>query len=931
MLKKILILGSCISLFAISVGAQCPDRDSLWNKLIFLRNSPNISAPDQLNELLAYEAIIKNCPYRDDSIHALLLQRIGVIYSDQLDYLKALQYIRRSISTPVQGKESGREVIRSYYNLYRIYNELGRTTEKFNVIDSCVAIALRTGLVDAYSLYPLTQKIEHLFDVGDYQRAFSSAEMGAAIIRKYSHGPDSISYCVNLISRKANALVFLREYDLAEKIITDQIEDCKLIGDRADLGLLSEQLAMVSAHKKDYSKSESYFRKALQFHKSNQTDYSCGQTLTNLGFTLYFEQYRDYKRAISAYKQALHYFGRDKVFKNEVRSDSLNIFSSIAKAFVQQGAYDSARCYFQLAFNQVKPGIDEEGILHIPLDEFQQEIRFIIELLIGKGDAFLKQFKEKGNPSLANDAIRIYKISDLLINKIKSEQSEAVSKLFWQTSTHLLYEHAIEACYLTNNNADAFFFFEKSRAILLNDQLREQRSMGEEDIIETTQAKKKIQQLEHELNKIQPASEHQAELQSRLFAARMELDRLVAVVRAKNPLYYQGFLDTTTITPQDVQKNLLTDHRALVEFFSGDSNIYCYVITPERFHLTRINKNAFDSTAQLFTTFVSSYDLLNRHFNEFIRTSSSLYRLIFESNPIPAGRIIISPDGHYFPFEALVVSPSPGIEYFLYDHAVSYTYSARYLMNKFDANPNISFRNFMGIAPVSFQSAMNAGALAGSDRSLQKLKSYFSYADDFTWAKASKNNFLQQFSKYRIIQLYTHGVSNTAAGEPAIYFADSILYLSDLIHETNPATRLVILSACETGKGRFYQGEGVFSFGRGFAALGIPSSITNLWSVENESTYHLTELFYKYLVKGQPADVALQNAKKEFMRNASNEKKLPYFWSAAILAGKTDSIDLKKSFPSGYIFLTAGLTVLVLGGLSILMKRKQNPEGFKGN
>jgi hypothetical protein len=93
-----------------------------------------------------------------------------------------------------------------------------------------------------------------------------------------------------------------------------------------------------------------------------------------------------------------------------------------------------------LAFNQVKPGIDEEGILHRPLEEFGQlkKMRFIIGLLIGKGDAFLKRFRETRNPLLANEAIRIYKISDLLINRIKSEQSEVLSKLFWQPNAFVV-------------------------------------------------------------------------------------------------------------------------------------------------------------------------------------------------------------------------------------------------------------------------------------------------------------------------------------------------------------------------------------------------------------------------------------------------------------------------------------------------------------
>ena len=127
----------------------------------------------------------------------------------------------------------------------------------------------------------------------------------------------------------------------------------------------------------------------------------------------------------------------------------------------------------------------------------------------------------------------------------------------------------------------------------------------------------------------------------------------------------------------------------------------------------------------------------------------------------------------------------------------------------------------------------------------------------------------------------------------------------------------------ETGNGKFYQGEGVFSFSRGFAALGIPSSISNLWSVENESTYKLTELFYKYLTKGLPLDVSLQKAKIEFYNSAGREKQLPYFWSALILVGRTDPILIKKPLPIPYL-LTGMIALLCIVGVAIKWSTKKN-------
>ena len=190
-------------------------------------------------------------------------------------------------------------------------------------------------------------------------------------------------------------------------------------------------------------------------------------------------------------------------------------------------------------------------------------------------------------------------------------------------------------------------------------------------------------------------------------------------------------------------------------------------------------------------------------------------------------------------------------------------------MNDFGVNASSAADNFLGVAPVQYASGISLVDLHGSDLSLKEIGSYFSESKILSESGATKNNFLQQFSKYKIIQLYTHAADSSGSGEPVIHFVDSSLYLSDLIAENRPFTRLIVLSACETGSGKLHEGEGVFSFNRGFAALGIPSAITNLWSVDNTSTYKLTELFYKHLTEGLPVDIALQKAKLEFLQTST--------------------------------------------------------------
>jgi len=101
----------------------------------------------------------------------------------------------------------------------------------------------------------------------------------------------------------------------------------------------------------------------------------------------------------------------------------------------------------------------------------------------------------------------------------------------------------------------------------------------------------------------------------------------------------------------------------------------------------------------------------------------------------------------------------------------------------------------------------------------------------------------------------------------------------------------------------------MFNFNRGFAALGIPSAISNLWSVDSKSTYQLTEFFYKFLADRYQTDIALQKAKLELIK--INGEALPFHWAASILTGKADSITLRKTLDWMWLAPTVCIFFLV--------------------
>ena len=63
----------------------------------------------------------------------------------------------------------------------------------------------------------------------------------------------------------------------------------------------------------------------------------------------------------------------------------------------------------------------------------------------------------------------------------------------------------------------------------------------------------------------------------------------------------------------------------------------------------------------------------------------------------------------------------------------------------------------MGIAPLKFA---NLPELVGSDESRKKIRKYFSGTSNYIGSRATKNSFLNDFYKYKTIQLYTHATDS---------------------------------------------------------------------------------------------------------------------------------------------------------------------------
>jgi CHAT domain-containing protein len=98
---------------------------------------------------------------------------------------------------------------------------------------------------------------------------------------------------------------------------------------------------------------------------------------------------------------------------------------------------------------------------------------------------------------------------------------------------------------------------------------------------------------------------------------------------------------------------------------------------------------------------------------------------------------------------------------------------------------------------------------------------------------------------------------------------------------------LVVLSACQTGRGRMERGEGLLGLPRIFFYTGAKSVISTLWRINDESTAVFMNWFYRYLSEGKDKAQALRLAK---LRMLDSRYGHPFYWASFILNGDYNSV-----------------------------------------
>jgi CHAT domain-containing protein len=105
-------------------------------------------------------------------------------------------------------------------------------------------------------------------------------------------------------------------------------------------------------------------------------------------------------------------------------------------------------------------------------------------------------------------------------------------------------------------------------------------------------------------------------------------------------------------------------------------------------------------------------------------------------------------------------------------------------------------------------------------------------------------------------------------------------------------TKLVVLSACDTGLGEVRNGEGVYGLRRAFVLAGAESLVMSLWPASDNATRKLMASYYRNLKQGMGRGESLRLVQLDMLK--SSPRLHPFYWANFIQSGEWANLDGKR-------------------------------------
>lgn len=960
----------------LSAGiAKGQSAHAIWDSLLHIEDMPANLMPQQqkLQLVLSLRQQFEQAHLPEDSVYARLLHRIAVYqYKTTREFNKCIDNTLRSLRINTSGQRGSCPAlaVKSYMNMGFFYKDLLFYDNSLRYFDSAILLAGRLHGMEVSILGSRQWRSNIFYIKGDFQKCIEEAILG---IRLSEDIHDTV-YRIILLNQKAYAEA---HWDRPQQATTDADRAGLLSGLTHDAEGKANSLsrkACIFEYTGQFREALQYYQQAIRYRSSSGPSDQLAYDCIDEG-NLLMEKMHNYPAAENSFQKALQL-----ALQNGSSMAAATACNDLGILMYYRNDYARSIYYGHQALRYLKVNIGADPLKNPAFADLLpiQDKEILRHIFGNKTESLLHLYGRSGQPAHLAAALQTALLTDSLISAMRHGQISEPSKLYWRNQTREVFSNALEACWLAKDPEKAFFFMEKSRAVLLNDKLNE---LGASALLPPAEASKEQQfqlhiiEQQQRLNELGDSSSAYSAQQTKVLQAKEDFERYTRTLEQKAPAYYQYKYADDVPTLHALQQYLATNNQYFVHYYINDSIIYILGISARDARLLRIPYKNFNTVLTGFLALCSDLQMQNADYRNFAARAYGIYQTLFQPLQWQHGRVVICPDNFFIPFEALT-SDTAGKHFLLFDYTFDYIYSARFLMKPF-SNPE-GKGNFLGIAPAVFAAYLHVPELGQSIDASSKAASFYRNTELLTNKDACRRAFLDNAPAYTIVNVYSHASAGqglppshgakpsdptpdrtepapdpakpdltkpslaapdqsqprptpslappdlaepdrTASdpGEPLLFMSDSVIHLSELQLLQHPSTQLIVLSACQTNAGKNAMGEGVYSLARGFAAAGIPAVAATLWEADEQSIYTITDSFHEGLARGMTKDLALQQSKMAFLRNGSSAMALPYYWANLIVIGNAQPITLMKPAAFPWLPLAGFAVLLILVGLLI--------------
>jgi CHAT domain-containing protein len=865
------------------------------------------------------------------------LLNIGMVQSIQGKSRESLESIEASLKI-AKAKSDKRLILAALRNRGYAYMVAGQLRPALS--DYQAALEIAESLNDKKSIGRLLQNMGDVdAEIGNQNEALDHFEKALATLE--TDGTDKRGMAISL---ERIGVIHLRQGNNATALEYFQ-RSLTTIGPDADKEFsrhLWNDFGQVHEAQRDFEQALNYYRKSLAIAKESEDERGQGVALENIGITE--GEQGAYLAAIRDFQKSLDIFER-----TDTKDGILAVLGNLGEAEYGEGHFEKALEYEKKSQALAESLSDQENlataVAYIALINIKQ--RSFNEALVHVKEAMeiaerlssqdmLWQFQQISGMAYrglgkTEEARKSFLASISTVEQLRTQVAGGEEQQQGFLSMRLEpYYGMVELLTAQKQPAEALEYAELAKGRALLDVLRR----GKVQITKamTAEERERERQLQAEMTALnkqmgqensneKPDPRRLADLQGRVEAARLRYSDFQTNLFASHPELKTQRGQAQPVSLQEAAQLLPDSKSAFLEFVTGEEQTYLFVLTrqdetehavPElRVHTIHLTNKRLKLLAEQFRGQLARRDLA------FKTTSQDLFRmLIAPAKTQLAGKtaLVIVPDGPLWnlPFQALLNDS----QYMLEDYAIAYAPSLtvlREMMRLHQKRLPITAQSTTLLAmadPVLQKETIQRAALSYRDENLGplpeakqeaiELKQLYGNEQSkvYTGKDAGEDRFKAEAAQFRILHLATHGIFNDASpmysnvllSEGQAETGDDGLLEAWEIIQMDLKADLAVLSACETGRGRFSRGEGLIGLTWAFFVAGVPTTVVSQWKVESASTAKLMLAFHRSL---RAADAqrssafatarALQRAEVQLLH--SQQYSHPFYWAGFVVVG----------------------------------------------